>query len=139
MKKIEVVAAVIERGGKYFATQRGYGEYKDWWEFPGGKVERGETLEEALTREIREELDTEIGVERFLCTVEADYATFHLILHAFVCSVVKGRLTLLEAEDSRWLDRESLHSVNWLPADSEIVDRLLGGGKGQGRAAGARC
>lgn len=125
MKNIEVVAAVIKRDNKYFATQRGYGEYKDKWEFPGGKVEDGESNEEALKREIKEELATEISVDRFICTVECDYSDFHLTMHTFLCHVISGELQLLEAEDSRWLDANHIESVDWLPADREVVDKYL--------------
>lgn len=125
MKKIEVVAAIIGHNGKYFATQRGYGDYKDKWEFPGGKIEQGESREDALIREIKEELATTIGVDKFICTVDCDYTGFHLTMHCFLCHVVTGKLQLLEAEDARWLDKEHLHTVDWLPADREVVDKLL--------------
>lgn len=125
MKHIEVVAAVIVRDGRYFATQRGYGEYKDKWEFPGGKVEPGESREEALIREIREELATTIGIDRFICTVDSDYPDFHLTMHCYLCHVVSGHLQLLEAEDARWLDGSHLHTVDWLPADKEVVTNLM--------------
>ena len=124
MKHIEVVAAVIEKDGKYFATQRGYGEYKDWWEFPGGKMEKGETRDAALIREIKEELDTVIAVDKFICTVECDYTGFHLTMYSFLCHVVEGRLQLLEAEDARWLDKAHINDVNWLPADREVIKNL---------------
>ena len=120
-KSIEVVAAVIEDGGRIFATQRGYGEFKDMWEFPGGKVEAGESREEALRREIREELDTEIAVGKLLCTVEYDYPSFHLTMHCYLCSVVSGALVLKEHESARWLPAEALESVDWLPADLQIL------------------
>lgn len=123
-KHIEVVAAIIEHEGKIFATQRGYGEWKDWWEFPGGKMESGESCEEALVREIREELATEIKVGELLTTVEYDYPKFHLTMHCFLCSVVSGELSLLEHEDARWLSRDELHSVKWLPADEGIIELL---------------
>lgn len=125
MKKIEVVAAIIEHKGKYFATQRGYGDYKDKWEFPGGKIEPEESREDALIREIKEELATTIGVDKFVCTVDCDYTDFHLTMHCFLCHVVTGKLQLLEAEDARWLDKEHLNTVDWLPADREVVDKLL--------------
>jgi 8-oxo-dGTP diphosphatase len=125
MKTIEVVAAVICRGPEVFATQRGYGEFKGYWEFPGGKVERDETREDALKREIREELNTDIATDRFLTTVNCNYPAFHLTMHCYICHVVKGKLELLEAEDSRWLDRSHLRIVNWLPADAEVVRTLL--------------
>ncbi len=125
MKQIEVVAAVICREEKYFATQRGYGEFKDYWEFPGGKIEAGESREEALKREIREELDTEISVDSFLTTVECGYPAFHLTMHCFLCSVRSGHLVLKEHENAAWLSREELGSVDWLPADVEVVKKLL--------------
>lgn len=125
MKTIHVVAAIIEKEGRYFATQRGYGEFKDGWEFPGGKIEQGESPEEALQREIREELDTQISVGRLLTTVDYDYPEFHLHMLCYVCRVVSGKLRLLEAEDAKWLTREELNSVNWLPADRDVVRALL--------------
>lgn len=123
-KQIEVVAAIIYDGDKVFATQRGYGDWKDWWEFPGGKIEVGETPEEALGREIREELAAEIAVGDLLTTVEYDYPKFHLTMHCYMCTVESGSLTLLEHEASRWLKREELNSVKWLPADEEVVMAL---------------
>ena len=124
MKQIEVVAAVIIRNNKVFATQRGYGEFKDWWEVPGGKQGPGETPEDALVREIREELATEISVDRYVTTVEWDYPTFHLSMRCYLCSVISGSLTLLEHEAAAWLDREHLHSVKWLPADDAIMEEI---------------
>ena len=124
MKQINVVAAVIIRDGKVFATQRGYGEFKDWWEFPGGKIEAGESPQQALVREIREELDATIEVGELLQTVEWDYPTFHLSMRCYQCSVISGSLTLLEHEAAAWLDREYLHSVKWLPADDVILDEI---------------
>ena len=124
-KSIEVVAAVIVRDGKYFATQRGYGEFKDFWEFPGGKVEPGESREEALKREIREELDTDIRVEELLLTVDFDYPSFHLTMHCYRCTVVSGNLVLKEHEGAAWLRPEELESLNWLPADVEMVKELI--------------
>ena len=121
MKQIEVVAAIIRKGDKIFATQRGYGDFKDWWEFPGGKMEAGETPEEALKREIREELSAEICVGELLCTVEYDYPAFHLTMHCFLCSLVGEALHLNEHEASRWLTKEELDSVKWLPADEIVV------------------
>lgn len=125
MKTINVVAAIIVRDGKVFATQRGYGEWKDWWEFPGGKIERGERPEEALKREIREELSAEIAVGELLTTVEYDYPNFHLSMRCYVCSLISGELTLLEHEAARWLGQDELDSVNWLPADEGIIDKLI--------------
>ncbi len=124
MKTIEVVAAIIKDGERIFATQRGYGDFKDGWEFPGGKVEAGETPEEALRREIREELKTEIHVDSFLCTVDYDYPAFHLTMHCYICSIVKGELILTEHEAARWLSADELWSVDWLPADVEVVKSL---------------
>jgi len=124
LKRIEVVAAIILHEGKIFVTQRGYGDWKDWWEFPGGKMEPGESQQAALVREIREELATEISVGEKLCTVEYDYPKFHLTMHCFLCSVVSGELSLLEHEDARWLSRVDLDSVKWLPADLDVVARL---------------
>lgn len=115
-----VVAAIILRDGKLFATQRGYGEWKDWWEFPGGKIEQGETPQDALKREIREELATEIEVGDLLTTVEYDYPKFHLTMHCFFCTIVSGQLSLLEHEEARWLGMNELDSVKWLPADIEV-------------------
>lgn len=151
MKRIEVVAAIIIKDGKIFATQRGYGEWKDYWEFPGGKMEPGETPEEALRREIREELATEIEVGELLTTVEYDYPDlplanpsslgnglkqassaplvrqgFHLTMHCFMCKIIRGDLELLEHEAAKWLIRDELHSVNWLPADEEVIELLKG-------------
>ena len=123
-KTVRVTAAVICRENKIFATQRGYGDYKDWWEFPGGKIEPGETPEEAIAREIKEELDTSIAVERYLMTVEYDYPEFHLSMDCFYCSVESGRLTLLEHEAATWLPINDLRMVKWLPADLIIIERL---------------
>ncbi|MBQ8989888.1 MAG: 8-oxo-dGTP diphosphatase MutT [Prevotella sp.] len=125
MKRIEVVAAIIhDAEGRIFATQRGYGEWKDGWEFPGGKMEAGETPEEALRREIWEELETRIGVERLVETVEYDYPQFHLTMHCYLCRVVSGRLELKEHEAARWLTKDKLNEVDWLPADLQIIDKL---------------
>ena len=124
MKRIEVVAAIIRKEGRIFATQRGYGEWKDWWEFPGGKMEPGETPEEALKREIREELSTEIRVDELLCIVEYDYPKFHLTLHCYLCSLVTKALHLNEHEAARWLANDELDSVKWLPADREVIEKM---------------
>ena len=124
MKHIEVVAGIIKDGDKIFATQRGYGEFKDGWEFPGGKMEPGETPQQALARELKEELAIDVNVDDFLCTVDYDYPTFHLTMHCFYCSVIGGELTLLEHEAAKWLKTTELHSVNWLPADVEVVAAL---------------
>ena len=123
-KTINVVAAIIIKDGSLFATQRGYGEWKDWWEFPGGKIEQGETPEEALKREIREELTTEICIEEFLCTIEYDYPKFHLTMHCYICSLLTEALHLNEHEAARWLKNDELDSVKWLPADVKVVERL---------------
>ena len=122
MKQIEVVAAIIRKGDKIFATQRGYGEWKDWWEFPGGKMESGETPEEALKREILEELSTGINVDEFLCTVEHDYPAFHLKMHCYLCSLVTEALHLNEHEAAKWLTKDELDGVKWLPADLEVIE-----------------
>ena len=124
MKTIKVVAALIVHEGRVFATRRGYGEWQGWWEFPGGKVEQGESPEDALVREIHEELDTLIKVENHVTTIEWDYPTFHLSMRCYLCSVVSGSLTLLEHEAAAWLDREHLRSVRWLPADEAILDKI---------------
>ena len=126
MKTIEVVAAVIIKDGKVFATQRGYGQWKDWWEFPGGKIEPGECPQEALVREIREELDAEIEVGGLLETVEWDYPDFHLTMHCFICRLLSDSLHLNEHEDATWLTRETLDSVQWLPADLGVVGKIGG-------------
>lgn len=124
MKHIEVAAAVIRRGNEIFATRRGYGEFKDWWEFPGGKLEAGESPEQALVREIREELDTEITVGNLIRTVEWDYPSFHLTLHCFWCRLAGGTLHLNEHEAAAWLDKDTLYSVKWLPADDAILKEI---------------
>lgn len=121
MKTVRVAAAVIVYDGKYFAAQRGYGEFKDWWEFPGGKLEEGETPQEALTREIREELDTEIAVGEQIGTVEYDYPKFHLSMSCFYCTVLSGALVLKEHEAAGWLDADALETVQWLPADQQVI------------------
>ena len=126
MKTIKVVAAIIIDGEKVFATQRGYGEFKDGWEFPGGKVEEGEKPEEALVREIKEELDTEIEVGELLDTVEYDYPKFHLSMDCFICKVKSGDLVLKEHEAAKWLTKETLGSVEWLPADLGLVEKIKG-------------
>ena len=124
MKTIRVVAAVLHRGGRIFATQRGYGAYKDYWEFPGGKVEPGESPEQAVVREIREELETVVTPERLLMTVEYDYPEFHLSMDCFLCSGLEGNLTLLEHESAKWLGADQLDSVDWLPADWTVIEFL---------------
>lgn len=125
MKTVKVVAAIISGDGKVFATQRGYGEYKDGWEFPGGKVEPGESPEEALVREIREELNADINVTGFLTTVEHDYADFHLSMDCFWAKLKEGsEMTLLEHEAAKWLGKDELDSVDWLPADVKVVEAI---------------
>ena len=124
MKQIEVVAAVILHEGRIFATQRGSGEWKDWWEVPGGKMESGETPEEALKREIREELATDIGVDDLIETIEWDYPKFHLTMHCYWCHVEKGSLSLQEHEAAKWLGKDELLSVKWLPADIQLIDKI---------------
>lgn len=124
MKEIEVVAAVIVDNGRVLATERGYGEWKDWWEFPGGKMEKGESREQALAREIGEELAMRIEVGRLLTTVEIDYPAFHLTMHCFLCHMIGHGPTLLEHEAARWLAPDELNSVKWLPADQEVLPLL---------------
>lgn len=125
MKQIEVVAAIIhDAEGRIFATQRGYGEWEGWWEFPGGKMEAGESPEEALRREIWEELETRIVIERMVTTVEWDYPKFHLTMHCYWCHVESGSLTLKEHEAARWLATGELESVKWLPADLQIIEKI---------------
>lgn len=128
MKTIEVVAAVIkgkdENHNKVLATQRGYGEFKGMWEFPGGKMEPNESREDALLREIEEELNTQISICDYIQTIEYDYPEFHLTMHCFFCEVVSGHLTLMEHEDARWLSVRELHSVDWLPADIDVLKSI---------------
>ena len=125
MKKIEVVAAIIhDETGRIFATQRGYGDFKDGWEFPGGKMEPGETPEAALKREIREELSAAINVDSFVCTVDYDYPQFHLTMHCYYCSLLDDALHLNEHEAARWLTKDQLDCVDWLPADLVVVEAI---------------
>ena len=124
MKTVRVVAAAIRKDNKIFATQRGYGEFKDGWEFPGGKIEEGETPEQALAREIKEELDTEIQVGKLIDTIEYDYPKFHLSMDCFWCEIMQGGLELKEHEAARWLSKEELYSVDWLPADVGVVEKI---------------
>jgi 8-oxo-dGTP diphosphatase len=124
MKSIQVVGAVIFHGGRLFATQRGYGDWKGYWEFPGGKIEPGETPQEALVRELREELDIGVSVSSFLCGVEYDYPAFHLSMRCFRCGILSGKPKLLEHEAARWLGKEELRTVNWLPADLLILPEI---------------
>jgi 8-oxo-dGTP diphosphatase len=124
LRRIEVVAALIREGDKILATQRGYGEYKDFWEFPGGKIEPGETPEAALKREIKEELATEIEINEYVGTVDYDYPDFHITLLLYLCTMVSGNLELLEHESAKWLLASELDSVSWLPADLEIIPKL---------------
>ena len=125
MKKIQVVAAIIHRDGAYFATQRGYGEFEGLWEFPGGKIEPGESRDVALKREIQEELGVDIVIEDLICTTEYDYPSFHLTMHCYLCSVASGDIELREHKSARWLTAETLDSVEWLPADKEVIDKLI--------------
>lgn len=124
MKNIRVSSAVIHRDGKIFATQRGYGEYKGKWEFPGGKREEGESGEEALYREIREELDSKVEIEKLICTTDFDYPTFHLTMDVYLASLVEGKLTLLEHEDAKWVSLDSIDNLDWLPADWSVIDEI---------------
>ena len=124
MKTVKVVAAIIIHEGKVFATQRGYGEFKDGWEFPGGKIEEGETPEQALEREIQEELETKIQVNEKIDTVEYDYPNFHLSMDCFICNIIEGDLVLKEHEAAKWLSKEELYSVNWLPADEGLIEKI---------------
>ena len=124
MKTISVVAAVIRKEDKIFATARGYGEYKGWWEFPGGKIGNGESPEEALIREIREELDSEIQVGKLIDTIEYDYPEFHLSMKCYFCKLLSGKLILKEAEEAKWLTKDALNSVKWLPADAAILPKI---------------
>lgn len=126
MKTINVVAAVIMKEGKVFATQRGYGEFKDGWEFPGGKVEAGESPEEALSREIREELEVEVNVGDLIDTIEYDYPAFHLSMKCYACTIAGGSPHLLEHEAARWLTADQLDSVAWLPADITLIPKIAG-------------
>ena len=124
MKTVNVVAAIIKQGDKILATQRGYGEFEGWWEFPGGKVDAGETPEEALVREIHEEMNAAITVERYLCTAEHDYETFHLSMRCYICSLVDDKFELLEHHAAKWLNAAHLDEVKWLPADIQVVDAI---------------
>ena len=124
MKNIRVVAAIIINKDKVFATQRGYGEFKDGWEFPGGKIEKGETPEQALEREIQEELETKIQVNEKIDTVEYDYPNFHLSMDCFICNIIEGDLVLKEHEAAKWLSKDELYSVNWLPADEGLIEKI---------------
>lgn len=124
LKCVEVVAAIISYENKIFAAQRGYGDWKDWWEFPGGKIEQGENHVQALSREIKEELSVDIKVDSFLTTVEYDYPSFHLIMHCYMCSIKDRDVTLLEHEAAKWLLPEELSTIKWLPADEEIIGLL---------------
>ena len=124
MKSIRVSAAAIHRDGKIFATQRGYGEYKGKWEFPGGKREEGESGEEALEREIREELDSKIKIEKLICTTDHDYPGFHLTMDVYLASLIEGRLTLLEHEDAKWVSLDDIDALDWLPADWSVIEEI---------------
>ena len=124
VKSIRVSAAVIHRDGKIFATKRGYGEYKGKWEFPGGKREEGESGEEALYREIREELDSKVKIERLICTTDYDYPTFHLTMDVYLSTLIEGKLTLLEHDDAKWVSLDSIDNLDWLPADWSVIDEI---------------
>ncbi|MDD3241340.1 MAG: (deoxy)nucleoside triphosphate pyrophosphohydrolase [Bacilli bacterium] len=124
MKNVEVVAAVIQDGNKILATRRGYGDFIGMWEFPGGKIEENETREVALIREIKEELDADIEVGKFLTTVEYDYPKFHLMMHCYLCHLKESKITLVEHSDAKWLESDELSSIDWLPADIEVVDKI---------------
>ena len=124
MKQIEVVAAIIYKDGLFFATQRGSGEFEGLWEFPGGKIESGETPEIALKREIQEELGIDIAIERLVCTTNYDYPTFHLTMHCYLCHVIAGEIEIREHKSARWLAQKSLNDVEWLPADQEVICKL---------------
>lgn len=124
IRTVNVAAALIIRDETVLATQRGYGDYKDWWEFPGGKLESGETPQQAAVREIREELDAEITADDIICTVEYDYPKFHLFMYCIRCELVSAGIRLLEHESARWLHRDELDSVKWLPSDTAVIDRL---------------
>lgn len=124
MKTVNVAAAVMIRDGKIFATERGYGDYKDWWEFPGGKIEENESPRDAVSREIREELGVSIDVGDRIYVVEYDYPDFHLHMEAFACTITGGEIELREHENALWLDTESIDSVRWLPADEEMIEYL---------------
>lgn len=124
MKNIHVSAAIIIKDNKIFVTQRGYGEFKDWWEFPGGKIEEGETSEECLKREIKEELKADINIDKYLCTVEYDYPNFHLKMECFICSLIDGHLELVEAEDAKFITKDQLDNIDFLPADLLVVKEL---------------
>lgn len=131
MKTIEVVAAVIKDNDRYLATQRGYGDFKGMWEFPGGKIEPEENKEDALVREIKEELNADIKIEDYLCTVDYDYPEFHLTMHAYICSLINKKIesvkrneTEFEHDSYKWLSKDNISEVNWLPADIEIINKL---------------
>ena len=124
MKHIEVVAAIIQCEGAYFATQRGYGEFEGLWEFPGGKIEPGESRESALMREIQEELGIDIAIDKLICTTEYDYPSFHLTMHCYLCGIEAGEMELREHKSAKWLTAETLDNVEWLPADKEVIEIL---------------
>lgn len=124
MKTIEVVAAIIHKDESFFATQRGYGEFEGLWEFPGGKIESGESHHDALKREIMEELGVNIAIDKFICTTEYNYPSFHLIMHCYLCNIISGEIELHEHKSARWLTAEMLNSIEWLPADKEVVKKL---------------
>jgi 8-oxo-dGTP diphosphatase len=125
MKNIEVVAAIIQKDNKILATKRGYGEFENMWEFPGGKIEAGETRETALIREIKEELDADISIDQFVITVEYTYPSFHLVMHCYFCSLINGEFNLLEHNEAKWLELDNLWSVDWLQADIDVINKIL--------------
>ena len=124
MKEIKVVAAIIQKENKILATKRGYGEFINMWEFPGGKIESGETKEQALVREIKEELNIEISVDKFAIDIEYQYPNFYLFMSCFLCSIKEGSIELLEHNDGKWITKEELNTLNWLPADIDAVNYL---------------
>ena len=124
MKTIEVVAAIIKDNNKIFTTRRGYGEFENMWEFPGGKIELGETKEEALTREIKEELELDIDITKYLTTVEYDYPNFHLIMHCYICNISGGKLQLNAHNDAKWTTLEGSDKLKWVPADILVIEKL---------------
>lgn len=124
MKTYHVVAAIIKKDDKFFVTQRGYGEFKDYWEFPGGKIEIGENDSQALKREIKEELDAEISLDKFIMTVDYTYPNFHLIMECYLCSLINDSITLIEAEDARFVSKDELDSIDFLPADKILIEEL---------------
>ena len=125
MKNIEVVAAIIQKDDKILATQRGYGEFENMWEFPGGKIELGETKETALKREIKEELNADVKIDQFITTTEYTYPNFHLVMHCYFCSLENGEFNLMEHNEAKWLSLDNLLSVDWLPADIDVINKII--------------